>query len=600
MADRERTLPKTSVGDAARLNKALDAIEALPIIVPPVKLDENYHIGRVIVNTTCRKTHVESSMKQPHVALNKKLESDPAAVPTFAAAAERLLARLETEHAACIAKDRAAEECSAAGSTSFETGAARSCSCTNPFTAMMELRAFEQRVEAAKKAEFEAARATKVAMAALDEHKVRLYGRKAARSELAAEECNWERWCYHDWTYQEKWTQERRAVPLSAGVEVTPPRDGQDGFLHHPRRGMVGNVQDWARGSLHWAVFMILALIRHLNIVEKVRAGLPKSKAQREADTNAKIVDLLEQGLAETKHCRSEQQRQEFHIGLGYVMPPRLAQGWYARICARLKVQRGKRSEARGARPYAADQAVDRRAQFDKDVALQDVPLKEGDTVLAHGDECVLERICAECDVEYGADGPPCVLSFSKDGAEEQHCYDCMYGKKPGSARLQRPPPTLAPPPRVKGKNVVDVVTRALIKSHAVKVCPVHIWLYTWDGTEVLVCHASCINELILLFGLFNGEISKFSSRGAAPHPTGGGAERPRPPLQGSLMAVTLDPASFAELRTAPTLRPHGTALTHSRVHRHSTRTRHRRRRAARRRPARTYGNRVTESERRQ
>ena len=52
----------------------------------------------------------------------------------------------------------------------------------------------------------------------------------------------------------------------------------------------------------------------------------------RETDTNAKIVMLMKAALAETKHCRNEQQRQEFHIGLSYVMPPRegerSSKGW--------------------------------------------------------------------------------------------------------------------------------------------------------------------------------------------------------------------------------------------------------------------------------
>ena len=47
-----RALPESRVGDPARLNSALDRLEALPIVVPPVKLDENYNIGRVIVNIT--------------------------------------------------------------------------------------------------------------------------------------------------------------------------------------------------------------------------------------------------------------------------------------------------------------------------------------------------------------------------------------------------------------------------------------------------------------------------------------------------------------------------------------------------------------------
>ena len=44
---------------------------------------------------------------------------------------------------------------------------------------------------------------------------------------------------------------------------------------------------------------------------------------KREIETNAKIVILMKAGLAETKHCHNEQKRQEFHIGLSYVMPPR-------------------------------------------------------------------------------------------------------------------------------------------------------------------------------------------------------------------------------------------------------------------------------------
>ena len=97
-----RTLPESRVGDPARLNSALDRLEALPIVVPPVKLDENYNIGRVIVNITCRRTHNETRMKQPFVSLNKKPADDPKAVPSFDVAAEKLFNELETEHAGCI------------------------------------------------------------------------------------------------------------------------------------------------------------------------------------------------------------------------------------------------------------------------------------------------------------------------------------------------------------------------------------------------------------------------------------------------------------------------------------------------------------------
>jgi hypothetical protein len=94
------------------------------------------------------------------------------------------------------------------------------------------------------------------------------------------------------------------------------------------------------------------------------------SRKQKEAETNAKIVDLFKDALDEIKHCRNEQQRVEFHIALACVMPARETQGtnngWIARICDRLALKRGKRSQKNGGRPYASDQAVDIRARFNR------------------------------------------------------------------------------------------------------------------------------------------------------------------------------------------------------------------------------------------
>jgi hypothetical protein len=58
---------------------------------------------------------------------------------------------------------------------------------------------------------------------------------------------------------------------------------------------------------------------------------------QKEAATNAKIVDLFKEALDEIKNCRTEQRRVEFHIPLVCVIPPREAQdiknGWIKPIC---------------------------------------------------------------------------------------------------------------------------------------------------------------------------------------------------------------------------------------------------------------------------
>jgi len=76
-------------------------------------------------------------------------------------------------------------------------------------------------------------------------------------------------------------------------------------------------------------------LINTLGLTELVSDALGNRK-QKEAETNAKIVDLLKHALDETKNCRNEQQRVEFHISLACVMPARETQGtnngWIARI----------------------------------------------------------------------------------------------------------------------------------------------------------------------------------------------------------------------------------------------------------------------------
>ena len=178
--------------------------------------------------------------------------------------------------------------------------------------------------------------------------------------------------------------QNRRNVQVGSRDNQQKPRPGKDGFLLHTRLGLVGWIAYWCYGDAALAVVILVALINTLGLTELVSDALG-SRKQKEAETNAKIVDLLKNALDETKNCRNEQQRVEFHIALACVMPPRETQGtntgWIARICERLGLKRGKRSQKNGGRPYASDQAVDIRAQFNKDVELLQQPLKVGDRV---------------------------------------------------------------------------------------------------------------------------------------------------------------------------------------------------------------------------
>ena len=76
-------------------------------------------------------------------------------------------------------------------------------------------------------------------------------------------------------------------------------------------------------GDSALAVDILVALINTLGLTELVSDALA-SRKQKEAETNAKIVDLFKDALDEIKNCRTEQQRVEFHIALACVMPPRV------------------------------------------------------------------------------------------------------------------------------------------------------------------------------------------------------------------------------------------------------------------------------------
>ena len=110
--------------------------------------------------------------------------------------------------------------------------------------------------------------------------------------------------------------QTRRSIPLGSRAEVPTPQEDKAGPLEHSRLGLVGWIVYWSLGNSALALKIIVGLIRKLDMTDSVFEALTPIAMTREAETNAKIVMLMKAGLAETKHCRNEQQRQEFHIGL--------------------------------------------------------------------------------------------------------------------------------------------------------------------------------------------------------------------------------------------------------------------------------------------
>ena len=128
--------------------------------------------------------------------------------------------------------------------------------------------------------------------------------------DMLAEVDNWD---LRDHRQQATRVQNRRNVQVGSRMNQAKPRTGTDGFLHHTRLGLVGWISYWCLGDSALAVDILVALINTLGLTELVSDALP-SRKEKEAETNAKIVDLFKDALDEIKNCRTEQQRVEFHI----------------------------------------------------------------------------------------------------------------------------------------------------------------------------------------------------------------------------------------------------------------------------------------------
>ena len=252
--------------------------------------------------------------------------------------------------------------------------------------AMMRLRAAKQAAAEANAAVVAAERAKEAAEAEVEAYERALGKRprtEAEQTEAEGPTSSIDEWDYADHRREMTRMINRRAIEIGSKEHERELRTGKDGYLHHARMGLVGAVAYWALGSTALAVTMIVALIVHLKLVQQVRDALPKGERERRAQADEAIADLMEKGLAETKHCRTEQQRQEHGIGLAFIAPARDS-GLIRLIGERLHVHWGTRKKREGeerGRPFAFDQAIDRRAEFNKEVALQDVPLQPLDKV---------------------------------------------------------------------------------------------------------------------------------------------------------------------------------------------------------------------------
>ncbi len=91
--------------------------------------------------------------------------------------------------------------------------------------------------------------------------------------------------------------------------------------------------------------------------------------------------------------------------------------------------------------------------------------------MLSNGDLCELTQIGEDLIGQDPHVGTVCVVMFRAGETTQEHRYSTMYGNAKGSARFQRPPPSLTPSRRALRKDTVGERTLELVKTHSYDTC---------------------------------------------------------------------------------------------------------------------------------
>ena len=153
---------------------------------------------------------------------------------------------------------------------------------------------------AAEEEELLLASAAAAVQAALDE--LQPQAKQQRTDEEEAEPKDSKKWSRTTFVQQETAAQTRRAVRVRDDAPQLPIQGGSQGALMHPRRGLVGAVHDWARGSRANVVKLVLRLVKFFGIEDDVRGKLDV-KQSRAAQLDEKIVDRVVAALQLLKPC---------------------------------------------------------------------------------------------------------------------------------------------------------------------------------------------------------------------------------------------------------------------------------------------------------
>ena len=297
------------------------AIEDLPV-VSSVRLHagDKTHKAGVYANLRCCAASSYGGCGAKLVGPIRKSSERPTNVDCF-----RELGRvIQRDHGpTCIAAAQelqAAEKAAADASTKRPADeAAASLNANDVLMLHRRLKMIQQRAAEGNKAALEAEKERDELHNQIEQIEEQLHPKRARTHDAAGDAhemlAEVENWDLRDHRQQATRVQNRRNVQLGSRQNQAKPRAGTDGFLHHTRLGLVGWIAYWCLGDSALAVDIIVALIKTLGLTELVSDALA-SRKQKEAETNAKIVDLFKEALDEIKNCRTEQQRVEFHIAL--------------------------------------------------------------------------------------------------------------------------------------------------------------------------------------------------------------------------------------------------------------------------------------------
>jgi hypothetical protein len=251
----------------------LDALEVVNMARSDVVKDKSTrHAGRekdrVICTLWCGHIHPAGDMKQPSVTCNQST------VPTIEHAVRALRLKIQDVHAGCIAVAEAARAAA---------GGPHTRPAPDALAALMAARKAQQaasRAEAAVKAATDLRDAARAACEAAERELAALTAAAVqADAELPAAKRQrnqgpllpWQKatagWTLDDWTKWEAGEQTRRAVLIIDGADELPPHRGEEGYLHHWHRGLIGAVQSWARGCKKHVVQMTMGRRQALSLL---------------------------------------------------------------------------------------------------------------------------------------------------------------------------------------------------------------------------------------------------------------------------------------------------------------------------------------------